>query len=149
MTEIQKFLIVVRAAIVKDGKVVLVRKHAERPHPLAGKWATPGGILEKGETPEACCEREALEETGLCVRVVKPLDVTIKYEQEANTPSWFVKAPIVLCGYGCEYISGRLRAGDDVDQARWFSFRDAVKTAAREYDKVALRKAFSYLGGKL
>ena len=142
MSKIQKFLVVIRAVIVKDGEVVLARKHAERPHPLAGQWVTPGGILEQGESPGECAEREALEETGLRVRAVEPLEVSIKYEREPNTPGWFTKAPIILCSYKCDCISGELHAGDDVDQARWFSLRDALKIVKREYDKVALRAAF-------
>ncbi|MBI1974021.1 NUDIX domain-containing protein [Candidatus Micrarchaeota archaeon] len=145
MSGVQKFLIVVRALICNDGKVVLVRKHAGRPHPLAGQWVIPGGILEAGESPGQCAEREAREETGLRVRAVRLAEVSIKYDREPNTPSWFVKAPIILCSYRCEYVSGGLRAGDDVDQARWFSLRNAIATAGREHDRAALRETFGAL----
>jgi 8-oxo-dGTP pyrophosphatase MutT (NUDIX family) len=30
-------------------------------------WAFPGGIIEEGEAPHVCAEREALEEVGLAV----------------------------------------------------------------------------------
>ncbi len=50
-------------AVTKDREVVLTREYR---HGL-GRVVTalPGGICEDGEPPEACAERELLEETGL------------------------------------------------------------------------------------
>lgn len=42
----------------------------------AGTWATPGGHLEFGETPEICAAREVLEETGLKVTNFRFLTAT-------------------------------------------------------------------------
>jgi 8-oxo-dGTP diphosphatase len=44
--------------------VVLIRRKHE---PFAGFYALPGGFVEMGETVEAACRREVLEETGLKV----------------------------------------------------------------------------------
>lgn len=38
-------------------------------------WAIPSGGIEKGETPEECCVREVMEETGYRVAVVDKLFV--------------------------------------------------------------------------
>ncbi|KAL9626185.1 MAG: hypothetical protein Q9204_007511 [Flavoplaca sp. TL-2023a] len=42
----------------------------------AGTWATPGGHLEFGETPETCAAREVLEETGLRITNIQFLTAT-------------------------------------------------------------------------
>lgn len=47
------------------GRVLLVCRSQP---PQAGLWHIPGGRLEAGETLEACCQREVMEETGLVVR---------------------------------------------------------------------------------
>lgn len=47
-----------------DGAVVLI----ERRNPPYG-WALPGGFVDPGETVEQAAAREALEETGLEVRL--------------------------------------------------------------------------------
>ncbi|TPG79609.1 bifunctional NUDIX hydrolase/phosphatase PAP2 family protein [Pseudomonas arsenicoxydans] len=39
------------------------------------KWSLPAGYAEEGETPEQTAQRETLEETGLKVNIVGPIDI--------------------------------------------------------------------------
>ncbi len=55
----------VRAAVVRDGRILLVREKAD------GKWAMPGGWADVGDRPSETAEREAWEESGFRVRVTK------------------------------------------------------------------------------
>lgn len=48
--------------IVRDGRALLVRRAIE---PGYGKWAFPGGHVDRGETIEEAALREALEECGV------------------------------------------------------------------------------------
>lgn len=56
------------AVIVRRGDRVLLGLRRSTSHG-DGVWQFPGGHLEYGESVEACARREALEETGLHVRI--------------------------------------------------------------------------------
>src|SRR5262245_22319215 len=65
MSQAQPFVRVGVAVIIeRDGRVLLIRRSGSHG---AGTWATPGGHLDFGETPEDCGAREAAEETGLAI----------------------------------------------------------------------------------
>jgi ADP-ribose pyrophosphatase YjhB (NUDIX family) len=51
--------------ILEQNKVLLLF------HPKLKKWLPPGGHLETGEIPPKCAIREAFEETGLNVELIK------------------------------------------------------------------------------
>jgi 8-oxo-dGTP diphosphatase len=52
------------------GRVLLVRSR------LGGRWSTPGGHLDFGETPAECAVRETREETGIAVSNVEFVAIT-------------------------------------------------------------------------
>lgn len=101
----------VGAVIVRDGRVVIVRRRYE---PLAGRWSLPGGTLELGETLEAGVAREMQEETGLDVEVGPVIEVFDRILLDADRR---VQYHFVLVDYLCRPIGGELRAGSDVDDA--------------------------------
>lgn len=49
----------VEAAVVRDGKILLIQRADDR------TWAIPGGLLEVGESPASGAERELWEEAGV------------------------------------------------------------------------------------
>lgn len=56
----------VKALLVNDGKVLILRKaYYEGNGGKEGKWNTPGGRVELGEHWEDALKREVLEETGI------------------------------------------------------------------------------------
>jgi len=63
-------ILISRACIVHDGKVLVV-KRANNDKYNPGKFTLPGGKIELGETPEEACIREAKEETNLDVEILK------------------------------------------------------------------------------
>lgn len=54
----------VAAGLLRDGELILVcQRRASAAHPL--RWEFPGGKLEPGESPDACLQRELLEELAI------------------------------------------------------------------------------------
>jgi ADP-ribose pyrophosphatase YjhB (NUDIX family) len=97
----------VGAVVLADGRVVLVKRAHE---PLAGEWNLPGGGVELGETLEAACAREVLEETGLIVEIGPVIEVfdRIMYDEAGAVQYHFV-----LVDYVCRPIGGAMRCGSD------------------------------------
>ena len=55
----------VRAAVIENGRILLVKERAD------GAWCMPGGWADVGEGPSVAAVREAREESGYEVRAVK------------------------------------------------------------------------------
>ena len=126
-----------RAVVVRDGMILLSHET------VSGWWLVPGGGMEEGETPEACCIREAEEETGF---IVKPLRqfLTLKeyYEEYLYVSHYFI----------CEIAgTGRMRLTDAEKrrglEPQWLPLREAVGIFARhqEYADVSEEKRGAYL----
>ncbi|MEM9336998.1 MAG: NUDIX domain-containing protein [Patescibacteria group bacterium] len=57
-----------------DGKfLTLLRSDISLTRP--GAWDLPGGAYEQGDTPKESAQREIVEETGITITEIKPLDV--------------------------------------------------------------------------
>jgi len=100
-------------AFIRDGKGRVLLIQRGRP-PFPGSWGLPGGFCEWGETTEACCARETLEETGLTVEVGRLLGV---YSRPDRDP----RGHNVTVLYECRQVSGEAKGGDDAAAARWFA----------------------------
>ena len=56
----------------RDGRVLLIRRANE---PFRGAYALPGGFVDVGETVEAACRREVLEEVGIAIAELRLVGV--------------------------------------------------------------------------
>jgi 8-oxo-dGTP diphosphatase len=103
-----------------EGRVLLIR----RGHPpFAGAYALPGGFVEIGETVEQACWREALEETGIKVDVLRLVGV---YSDPARDP----RGHTVSAAY-VTILSRAIppRAGSDAAGAEWIDDWRSVELA--------------------
>jgi len=90
------------------GGIVLVRRR----NPPQG-WAIPGGFLDRNESLEEAAAREAREETGLAVTLVRQFHA---YSEPGRDPRHHV-VTMVFVGRA----SGVPRGGDDAAEARVFT----------------------------
>lgn len=130
-------LLTVDAVIVDPPRgVVLIRRG--RP-PFEGYWALPGGFVDPGETCESACVREALEETGLEVRVTALLGVY-------STPDRDFRGPTVSAVYLCVPTAGEIRGGDDAAVAAWLDDLSGL-TLAFDHGRILADAGFVTAGG--
>jgi ADP-ribose pyrophosphatase YjhB (NUDIX family) len=98
------------AAVVieRDGKLLFGRRGPGTRAP--GLWSFPAGFVERGEQVEAAAVREALEETGLSVRLGPLMGL---FSEQGET--------VVLAVYIASGEHGEPVAGDDLTEIAWFS----------------------------
>jgi 8-oxo-dGTP diphosphatase len=101
-----------------DQKVLLVRRVND---PERGCWSLPAGFVDAFENPEDAAVRECREETGLEVHVSHLIDLYSGREHPRGAD--------ILILYQVEITGGELQAGDDADQAGFFS-RDQLPPLA-------------------
>ncbi|MEM5812202.1 MAG: NUDIX domain-containing protein [Candidatus Aenigmatarchaeota archaeon] len=90
-----KPIIAVDAIVIKDGKILLIRR---KKHPFSGFWALPGGLVESGETLKEAIKREVHEETGL---KAFPEKITGIYDSPKRDPRGHIISVAFLCkAYG-------------------------------------------------
>jgi 8-oxo-dGTP diphosphatase len=111
-------LLTVDALIIYERKIVLIRR---KNPPYKDFFAIPGGFVEVGETVEAATVREAKEETGLDIELLKLLGV---YSDPSRDPRGHT---VSVC-----YLAigrGNLKAGSDAKDTGLFSLNDVPKLA--------------------
>jgi len=96
--------------LIKDNQILLVQRKNE---PFKGKWALPGGFVEYGEKTEETVVREVFEETGLKTKIRGLAGV---YSDPKRDP----RGHTITVAYVLEMSSGRLEAGDDASDVKFF-----------------------------
>ena len=104
----------VRAAVIKDGKILLVQEKSDE------RWAMPGGWADVGNIPSEVAIRETEEESGF---VVKPIKVVGVYDanREGGYLEFFHAFKIVFL---CDPISGEAKPSDETIDVKYFSFEE-------------------------
>ncbi|WP_313682693.1 NUDIX hydrolase [Pantoea sp.] len=81
----------VRAFIISENKILMVRESDD------GLWSLPGGWADVGDSPAQAVCREVLEETGLNVNVTKLLGVWDRNQHGHPPHPWHIYKLIFLC----------------------------------------------------
>jgi 8-oxo-dGTP diphosphatase len=109
----QRPYLAVSAAIIRGGKVLVVRRARK---PALNLYTLPGGAVEAGEALTDAIVREVREETSL---EIKPSGFAghrevIVHDSKGRTERHFV----ILC-FAARWLSGEPVLNDELDDARW------------------------------
>lgn len=125
METVQCVFVVVRD---RAGRVVLIQEGYELAH---GLWALPGGHVDPGESLEAAAVREAREECGLEVQVVRLLQ-TVYMEGEAykgNVEDYGKQVSLSI--FLAEVVGGELCHGEEELDAQWYTVSELSDLSLR------------------
>jgi 8-oxo-dGTP diphosphatase len=103
----------VGAVVVKDGRVLLIRRANE---PSRGRWSIPGGTVELGETLAQAVAREVLEECQVDIDVGSVLSTFDLIERD---PQGLIRYHYVLLDLAARHVRGEPVAGTDALEVRW------------------------------
>jgi ADP-ribose pyrophosphatase YjhB (NUDIX family) len=112
-------------------RIVLVSRKIHPPG-----WALPGGFVEYGETVEEAAVREAREETGLDISLIRQFHV---YSEPSRDPRGHMMSTVFLAR-----ARGMPVGADDAKEARGFDPNDLPEDMAFDHRDVIA----DYLGGK-
>ena len=85
----------VGGAVVRDGRLLLVRRASRRGR---GNWQVPGGFIEPDETIEEAVVREVCEESNVTAEVQGVLGVRSRYDPEVGNSMYVVMLLLPLSG---------------------------------------------------
>ena len=106
----------VGGAVVKDGRLLLVRRASRRGR---GNWQVPGGFVEQDETIEDAVVREVAEESGVKAEVDGVLAIRNRYDSDNGNSLYVV---ILMHPVGGEPTPD----AHEVDQAAYFSMQEIL-----------------------
>ena len=106
-------ILAVSAAIIRDGKVLIVRR--ARP-PAAGLYTLPGGGVEVGEKLLEAVAREVREETAL---VIEPVALAGYREAIARDGDGRIERHFVILPFAARWIAGEPTLSDELSEAMW------------------------------
>lgn len=115
--------------VERAGALLMIRRRGD---PERGKWSFPAGFMDADEDPAQAAAREALEETGLEVRVTALLDAIPRRDAHEGAD--------LLLVYRAEIVGGRLAAGDDAERAEFFTAEQIPAELAFTSTKLVLAR---------
>jgi 8-oxo-dGTP diphosphatase len=109
----QRPFLAVSAAIMRDGKVLAVRRARK---PALNLYTLPGGAVELGETLHEAVMREVREETQL---VIEPLALAGEREVIVRDAQQRIERHFVILCFAARWLSGEPVLNEELDDARW------------------------------
>ena len=102
----------VRAAIIHDGKILLVKENN-------GLWSLPGGWADVGLSAGENAAKEAMEEAGA---IVEPMRLVALLDWQKNNGLGMVSAlSVYKIFFLCSYLGGEFKENIETSETTWFS----------------------------
>jgi ADP-ribose pyrophosphatase YjhB (NUDIX family) len=130
----------VSAAIIRDGKVLIVRR--ARP-PAYGVFTLPGGGVEAGETLHEAIIREVREETAL---TIAPIGLAGYREVIARDRDDKIERHFVILPFAARWIAGDIALNEELTEARWLVPADLAALQTTEGLAGIVDAAFALAG---
>lgn len=105
--------IAVSAVIIRDGRVLIVRRAKPPSNPL---YTLPGGVVEAGETLHEAVRREVFEETAL---TVEPLGLAGHREFILRDQEHRVSRHFIILAFAARWRAGEPMLNEEIAEARW------------------------------
>lgn len=131
----------VSAAIIRDGKVLVVRRARK---PALNFYTFPGGGVEIGETLSEAVMREVREETGL---EVEPVALAGEREVIVRDAQGRVERHFVILCFAARWLGGEPVLNEELDDARWLDPADLRDLRTTEGLADIVAAAMARLGG--
>ena len=109
----QRPILAVSAAIIRDGKLLVVRRARK---PALGVYTLPGGGVEIGEMLTEAVSREVREETAL---TIEPVALAGYREAIMRDAQGRIKRHFVILCFAARWLSGEPVLNEELDDARW------------------------------
>jgi 8-oxo-dGTP diphosphatase len=132
--------VAVSAAIVRDGRILLVRRAQA---PAQGLFTLPGGVVEVGETLTEAVAREVREETAL---VVEPVGLAGYREAILRDGENRIERHFVILAFAARWIAGEPRLNAELAEARWLKPAELAGLSTTEGLAEIVAATFERLG---
>lgn len=126
--------VVVDAICLKDNKILLVKRGPKYSNP--GKYALPGGFLDRDETTEEATLRELKEETGYTgkiIKLVKVLDDPNRKNEDRQNVSFI---------YQIEVGEKVGESDDEIKSVHWFNLDNLPKADDFAFDHFEILESY-------
>lgn len=122
----QRPFLAVSAAIMRDGKVLAVRRARK---PALNLYTMPGGVVEIGETLFEAVKREVREETAL---EIEPVALAGHREAIQRDAQGKVERHFIIMCFAARWLSGEPVLNDELDDARWLTLPELAALRTTE-----------------
>jgi ADP-ribose pyrophosphatase YjhB (NUDIX family) len=122
----------VRAAVFREGRILLVKEPGEE------GWSLPGGWADVGESPSEAATRETLEESGYRVWPVKLL-AAYDRDRHGHPPIPYHVYKLVFL---CQVLNETSSPDVDTDGARFFGEKELPKLSISRVTRAQISRFF-------